>query len=88
MKKFRVEFNETGFYQGQGIWAVLDETDNIEADTAQEAIELVIDWFVENDVDYGEIDCDEIRTKYEEYAWRAAEIIDGEYDYNNWEFRD
>ena len=75
-KKFRVEFNTTGFYSGQGIWEVLDETAEVEAETAQEAIELVIDW-----LEYDDPEC-------HEYAWRAAEIIDGEYDYNNWQFKD
>lgn len=84
---YRVEFNETGFYKGQGVFTVLDETDYITADNAQEAIELVIDWFVENDVDYGEIDCDELRKKYEGYAWRAYEIIDNECDYENPQYR-
>lgn len=80
-KMFRVEFNETGFYQGQGIFTVLDETAEITADDAKEAIDLCIDWMVENDIDYGNIDCDEIRAKYENYAWIAYEIINGEYDY-------
>ena len=79
MKKFRVEFNTTGFIAGQGIWEVLDETVAVEAETAQEAIEYVIDYFVETGDD---------RETVEAYAWRAAEIIDGEYDSNNWEFRD
>ena len=77
-KSYRVEFNTTGFYSGQGIFDVLDETVCVEADTAQEAIELVIDWL--------EVDDPECR----EYAWRAAERIETEYgvdlgEYENWE---
>lgn len=88
-KMYRVEFNETGFYQGQGVFQVLDETAEITAENAQEAIELAIDWFVEHDIDYGNIDCDELRKKYEEYAWRAYEIIDKhDYDYQNPQYRD
>jgi len=61
MKKFRVEFNITGFYSGQGIWEALDDTVAVEAETAQEAIDSVIDW-----LEYDEPEC-------HEYAWRAAE---------------
>ena len=72
---FRVEFNTTGFYSGQGVWDVLDETVSVEADTAQEAIELVIDW-----LEADEPEC-------HEYAWRAAEITKTEYgvEFGTWE---
>ena len=87
---YRVEFNTTGFYSGQGTWDVLDATAEVEAETAQEAIELCIDWMVENDIRYGEMDVDDIRAEIEEYAWRASEIITDEYgtSYDNWEYRD
>lgn len=76
MKKFRVEFNESGFYQGAGIWEVLDETAEVTAESAQQAIECVVDYLLEDDENANE------------YAYRASEIINGEYDYNNWKFRD
>ena len=66
-KSFRVEFNTTGFYSGQGIFEALDETVSVEADSAQEAIELVIDW----------LEADEPECR--EYAWRAAERIETKY---------
>lgn len=47
MKKYRVEFNTTGFYQGQGVFEVLDETSEVEATNAQEAIESVIEWMID-----------------------------------------
>ena len=77
-KFYRVEFNTTGYYSGQGIFEVLDETNEIEAETAQEAIELAIEWLEESD------------PECREYAWRAAERIETEYgvdlgDYENWE---
>ena len=84
-KKFRVEFNTTGFYSGQGVWETLDEIAEVEAETAQEAIELTIDWI------NGEIIADVDDERYiapDDWAWRATEIVDGEYDYNNWQFRD
>lgn len=54
MKKYRVEFNTTGFYSGQGIFEVLDETEEVEAENANEAIELCIDYLVDSDINaYG-----------------------------------
>lgn len=78
MKKFRVEFNTTGFYSGQGIWEALDETVEVEAETAQEAIEFVIDW-----LEYDEPECCE-------YAWRVAERIETGYgvELGEWEFKE
>lgn len=84
-KKFRVEFNTTGFYSGQGVWETLDEITEVDAETAQEAIELTIDWI------NGEIIADVDDERYiapVDWVWRATEIVDGEYDYNNWQFRD
>lgn len=77
-KFYRVEFNTTGYYSGQGIFEVLDETNEIEAETAQEAIELAIEWL------------EELDPKCREYAWRAAEGIKTETgclylgEYENW----
>lgn len=75
MKKFRVEFNTSGFYKGAGIWETLDEFCDVEANTAQEAIESAIEYMadneynaIDNDVDYSIVE-NEIR----QYAWRAAE---------------
>lgn len=78
MKKFRVEFNTTGYYSGQGIWDVLDETVAVEAETAQEAIDFVIDW-----LEYDEPEC-------HEYAWRAAERTETRYgvELGEWEFKE
>lgn len=80
-KKYRVEFNTTGFYAGQGVWETLDEICEIEAETAQEAIELAITWFAENDTPEEEA---------REYAWKAAEIKYDEYGFFNgeWEYID
>jgi len=83
MKKFRVEFNITGFYSGQGIWEVLDETVAVEAETAQEAIDFVIDW-----LEYDEPECHEYA--WREYAWRAAECTETRYgvELGEWEFKE
>lgn len=94
-KKYRVEFNTTGFYSGQGIFETLDEIAEIEAENAQEAIELAIDWMCDavfnaystnedGAADYmyndnGEIDYDKIMEHINEYAWRAQEISHDEY---------
>lgn len=81
MKKFRVEFNTTGFYSGQGVFETIDEVAEIKAETAQEAIEYAIDWFTENETPEEEA---------REYAWRAAEIKHDEYgtSYGDWEYID
>ena len=72
MKKFRVEFNNTGYYSGAGIWECVDEIGETEAEDAQEAIEIAIAWWAENAIDFetGENEANN-------FAWRAAEI---EYD--------
>lgn len=90
---YRVEFNETGYYSGQGVWICLDETAEVEAATAQEAIELCIDWMIEQGKDYNPDDKsdEEIETEIKSYAWRASEIIEDEYgkDYGtHWEFKE
>lgn len=89
---YRVEFNETGFYSGQGIFEVL-ETAEVEAATAQEAIELCIDWMIEQAKEYNPDDKsdDELETMIRNYAWRASEITEDEYgkDYGtHWEFKE
>lgn len=74
MKKFRVEFNETGYYQGQGVWVCLDETAEVEAETAMQAVEFVKEW-----LEYDTPECNE-------YAWRAAELLDDNgHDLGDWE---
>lgn len=83
-KKFRVEFNNTGFYSGAGIWETLDEIAEIEAEGVQEAIEYAKDWWVKtsDDVEAAEIEVNE-------YAWRSAEIKhdkDGYLENYKWEF--
>lgn len=90
MKKFIVEFNTTGFYSGTGIWETLDEFCEVEADTAQEAIESAIEYMA--DVEYNaadeDVDYDTIKNEKEQYAWRATEKKFDEYgliDYQ-WEF--
>lgn len=70
MKEFRVEFNSSGFYSGDGIWEVLDETDHILANNAAEAIELVKDWWLES----SSSDYDDAKIEIESFAFRAAEI--------------
>lgn len=83
MKKFRVEFNTTGFYSGQGIFECLDETAEVEADNAKEAIELCVDYMVETDVNaFGNVyDADAPEYVYNEDGELDADAI-REY-YNN-----
>ena len=91
MKKYRVEFNTTGFYAGQGVFETLDEIAEIEAENAQEAIERSIDYMVEteraayedlyddaNDWAYdddGNVNVDAVRERIEAWAWHACELI-------------
>lgn len=88
MKKYRVEFNETGYYSGQGIFDTLEEFTNMECESAAEAIEYAVDYMTENDSRYGETDTETIRKEYEGYAWRAAEIHQTQYgeERGAWEF--
>ena len=81
MTKFRTEFNTSGYYSGQGVWIALEELSYIKADTAQEAIEYAIDWFVETGTPEEEA---------RKYAWRAAEVIHDEYGegYKEWEYKE
>lgn len=92
MKKYRVEFNATGFYQGEGIWETLDEFCSVEANTAQEAIKSAIEYMADNEYNVidNEVEYDDIVEKIEEYAWRASEP---KYDENGyfdpiWEYLD
>lgn len=65
--KYRVEFNTTGFYAGAGIWEVLDETCDIEADSPEEAISLVKAWWIETSDD-PEAEAEKIN----QWAWAAT----------------
>jgi hypothetical protein len=91
MKKYRVEFNTTGFYSGQGVFETLDELTEVEAHTAQEAIECSIDYMVETECaayedcyddtcdlaydDDGNVNVDAVRDRIESWAWYACELI-------------
>lgn len=95
LKKYRVEFNTTGFYSGQGVFETLDEIAEVEAENAQEAIELTIDWMIHSTYDMwnadeenapegfinadGELDFDRVEDHVREFAWRAQEISHDEY---------
>lgn len=84
MKKFRVEFNTSGFYYGAGVWECIDEFDDIEAENVPEAIDLAKTWYLENSADIEEAERD-----VENFAWRGSEITydeDGYMDAYNWEF--
>ena len=89
-KMYRVEFNNTGFYSGAGIWETIDEIAEIEAENAQEAIEFAKDWWIESASHIGN-DTEEARKEIEEFAWRAAAIErddNGYLESYNWEFED
>ena len=91
VKKYRVEFNMTGFYSGQGTFETLDEIAEIEAENAQQAIECSIDYMVEtecaayedlydesNDWAYdedGNVNVDAVRNRIENWAWYACKLI-------------
>lgn len=85
MGKYRIEFNTSGFYYGQGVWECIDEFDDVEADSIEEAIELAKDWWIENadDPDIGLADV-------ADFAWRASEIKydeDGCLDEYDWQYK-
>ena len=67
-KKFKVEYNASSAYGGE--WFTVD--DLVEAETAEEAIELAKDYMIEsaraNGYEYEE--ADEIHNSY---TWRAKE---------------
>lgn len=77
MKKFTVEF----YVEDNQIWVGYDEFYNMEADSAEEAIELAIEWSIEHDIRYGDVDVDIIRAEYEDMRWRAAELVTEEDGY-------
>lgn len=69
LKKFRVEFNNTGYYSGAGIWDTVDEISAIPADSEEEAVEFAKEWWI----DFS-FDCEQAKKETSEYAWRASEI--------------
>lgn len=85
MKKYRVEFNTSGFWN-EGVWEVLDETAEVKADDPVEAIDCIIDWMVDTEIQYREDEAstDELRAELEDYAWRAAEILNDEDEGFKW----
>lgn len=79
---YRVEFNDSGFYASQGIWTCLDGLTAVKADDPQEAIELAIDWLIDEQIQYGDQDHETAEKQVKSYAWRAAAVINektGEY---------
>lgn len=76
-KTFRVEFNETGFYSGAGIWDTIDEFVEMEADSAAEAIECAAEYMIESMLnnELEDHDYDEVKKSVYGWAWRAAENI-------------
>ena len=86
MKKYRVEFNTTGFYSGQGIFEVLDETAEVEAENANEAIELCIDYFVDNDINAygGTYDLDAPEYIYDDNGNKDVDAIREQYNNYAW----
>lgn len=86
MKKFNVEF----WVDENQIWDGYDEFYHMEADSAEEAIDLAIDWSVEHDIRYGDVDVDIIRAECDNMIWRAAEVLTDEDGYvylGEWEVR-
>lgn len=84
MKKFTVKF----YVEDNQIWDGYDEFYMMDADSAAEAIDLAIDWCIEHDVRYGDVDI--IRAEYEQMRWRAAEVLTDEDGYTylgDWEVR-
>lgn len=85
MKKFRVELNPTGDYTfTNGEFYTIDKFEEIEAETAQEAIGFAIDWVHE----HGLLSDDPETEIPESYAWIAAEILTGDWGETyteNWE---
>lgn len=71
MTKYRIEFNTSGFISGAGIWETLDEICEIEAASAMDAIDDVVDALTSEDSEYD----------WRSYAWRACECSDED---NTW----
>lgn len=87
MKNYIVEF----YIDCLQIWDKYDDCYFMHADSADEAIDLAIDWCVEHDARYGNgTDVDEIKATYEDMPWRAAEVVtdnDGYLMPPQWEVR-
>lgn len=69
MDKFRVEFNPSGYYSGQGVWETIDEFSCFEADDELDAIELAKQWWFDNSDDH-----EKSEQEIESYVWRASKI--------------
>lgn len=86
MKKFRVELNPTGDYTSTNEeFYTIDEFQEIEAETAQEAISFAIDWVHE----HGLLSDNPDTEIPENYAWKAAEIATGDWGekyHKEWEY--
>lgn len=84
MKKFRVEISESGRFLPNEEAFTIDEFQEIEAETAQEAIGYAIDWVKEH-----RILEEQEKENPENYGWRAAEIAIGDWGekyHKEWEY--
>ena len=63
LKKFRVEFNNTGYYSGAGIWDTVDEISEIPAESEEEAVEFAKEWWI----DFS-FDCEQAKKETSKYA--------------------
>lgn len=86
MKKYIVEFNTSGFMYGAGIFEVLDETAEVQANSPADAIELCIDFMIDSEVAYleNEAEAEALEESINDYAWRAAEISEDYTDERVW----
>lgn len=81
---YRVEFNESGLYDRNGIWNTIDEIAEINADSEEEAVDFAKEWYLDNSFDR-----EEAEKEISEYAWRASEITVDEYgckSYDDWKY--
>lgn len=74
MKKFRVEISESGRFLPNEETFTIDEFQEIEAETAQEAIGYAIDWVKE----HGLLE-EQGKENPENYGWCAGEIAVGDW---------
>ena len=74
MKKFTVEISESGYFLPNEEAFTIDEFQEIEAETAQEAIGFAIDWVKEHG-----LLAEQGTENPENYGWRAAEIAVGDW---------
>lgn len=84
MKKFTVEISESGYFLPNEEAFTIDEFQEIEAETAQEAIEFAIDWVKEHG-----LLAEQGTENPETYGWRAAEIAIGDWGekyHKEWEY--